>query len=176
MQLHSSHIIRSLKMCHGCFFFGGIFISWTTKQLPFFLFDRENHLTLTASFIGAVSLIFCIKGNPFGQFLMVVFSVFYGIISFSFSYYGEMITYLGMTAPMAVFSLFSWLHNPYFSCDFCFLFYIRRCAHRQSTSQYHLCWHQLSGSIFNFFQKSFLCRCLCSQWSCADPSMGFGSA
>lgn len=31
----------------------------------------------------------------------------------SFRYYGEMMTYLGMTAPMAVFSLVSWLKNPY---------------------------------------------------------------
>lgn len=89
------------------------FSSTMVILISFFLFDRENYLTLTASFIGAASLIFCAKGNPFGQFLMVVFSAFYGIISFSFSYYGEMITYLGMTAPMAVFSLFSWLHNPY---------------------------------------------------------------
>ena len=37
----------------------------------------------------------------------------YGVISFSFSYYGEMITYLGMTLPMAVFSLVTWLRNPY---------------------------------------------------------------
>jgi nicotinamide mononucleotide transporter PnuC len=44
---------------------------------------------------------------------MVVFSFIYGIISFTFSYYGEMITYLGMTMPMAVFALISWLRNPY---------------------------------------------------------------
>ena len=37
----------------------------------------------------------------------------YGAISFTFAYYGEMITYLGMTAPMAVFALISWLRNPY---------------------------------------------------------------
>ena len=44
---------------------------------------------------------------------MIIFSVLYGIISFTFSYYGEMITYLGMTAPMAVFALISWIKNPY---------------------------------------------------------------
>ena len=44
---------------------------------------------------------------------MVIFSILYGIISYTFSYYGEMITYLGMTAPMAVFALISWLRNPY---------------------------------------------------------------
>lgn len=90
---------------------------WLTSAalitVSFLIFDRENYLTLIASFIGVTSLIFNAKGNPFGQFLMVVFSILYGIISFTFSYYGEMITYLGMTAPMAVFSLFSWLRNPY---------------------------------------------------------------
>ena len=81
--------------------------------VSFLLFDRENFLTLAASVIGATSLIFNAKGNPFGQFLMVIFSVLYGIISWSFAYYGEMITYLGMTAPMAVFALVSWLKNPF---------------------------------------------------------------
>ena len=77
------------------------------------MFDRENFLTLLASLIGVTSLIFNAKGNPVGQFLMVLFSLIYGIISFTFSYYGEMITYLGMTMPMAVFALTSWLRNPY---------------------------------------------------------------
>ena len=44
---------------------------------------------------------------------MIVFSILYGIISYSCSYYGEMITYLGMTAPMALFSLVAWMKNPY---------------------------------------------------------------
>lgn len=81
--------------------------------VSFVIFDRERFLTLAASLIGVTSLIFNAKGNPFGQFLMVIFSVLYGIISFKCAYYGEMITYLGMTAPMAVFSLISWLRNPY---------------------------------------------------------------
>ncbi|MCM1334408.1 MAG: nicotinamide riboside transporter PnuC [Bacteroides sp.] len=79
----------------------------------FLIFDRGNYLTLAASLIGAVSLILCAKGNPLGQLLMIVFSVLYGVISFGFHYYGEMATYLGMTAPMAVVSLISWLKNPY---------------------------------------------------------------
>ena len=79
----------------------------------FVIFDRENYLTLSASLIGVTSLIFNAKGNPFGQLLMVIFSLLYGVISYTFSYYGEMITYLGMTMPMAVFALISWLKNPY---------------------------------------------------------------
>ena len=81
--------------------------------LSFCAFDRENYLTLAASLVGVTSLIYNAKGNPFGQFLMVIFSLLYGIISYTFSYYGEMITYLGMTMPMAVFALISWLRNPY---------------------------------------------------------------
>ena len=81
--------------------------------ISFTVFDRTNYLTLIASLLGVTSLIFNAKGNPFGQLLMVVFSLMYGIISYTFSYYGEMITYLGMTMPMAVFALISWLRNPY---------------------------------------------------------------
>ena len=81
--------------------------------VSFLAFDRTNYLTLAASLIGVTSLIFNAKGNPFGQFLMVIFSLLYGAISYAFSYYGEMITYLGMTMPMAVFALISWLCNPY---------------------------------------------------------------
>lgn len=81
--------------------------------ISFALFDRESYLTLIASLVGVTSLIFLAKGNPLGQILMVLFSILYGIISLSFAYYGEMITYLGMTAPMAVLALISWLKNPY---------------------------------------------------------------
>lgn len=88
-------------------------ISVSLIVCSFCLFDKSNYLTLTASVIGVTSLIFNAKGNPFGQLLMIVFSLLYGIISFKFSYYGEMATYLGMTAPMALFSLISWLKNPY---------------------------------------------------------------
>ena len=92
-------------------------ILWCSSVLliitSFLIFDRENYLTLLASLIGVTSLIFCAKGNPIGQVLMVIFSIVYGIISYSFAYYGEMITYLGMSGPMAAFALIAWLKNPY---------------------------------------------------------------
>lgn len=81
--------------------------------LSFCFFGGGNYLTLIASVIGVTSLILNAKGNPTGPVLVVVFSVLYGIISFTFSYYGEMITYLGMTAPMAIVTLIVWLKNPY---------------------------------------------------------------
>ena len=87
--------------------------SMTLILAAFCLFDRESYLTLIASLIGVTSLIFATKGNPVSQVLMIVFSVLYGIISFSFAYYGEMITYLGMTLPMSAVALVAWIRNPY---------------------------------------------------------------
>ena len=88
-------------------------ISNILVTISFFLFDRSNFLILSASFIGVTYLILNAKGNPLGQALVILFSILYGIISYKFSYYGEMITYLGMTMPMAVFALISWFRNPF---------------------------------------------------------------
>ncbi len=79
----------------------------------FCIFDRAGYLTLAASLIGVTSLTFNAKGNPIGQVLTIVFSLIYGYISLTFTYYGEMLTYLCMTMPMAVIALISWLRNPY---------------------------------------------------------------
>ena len=68
---------------------------------------------VTASLIGVTALIFIAKGYVLGQILTVVFAVFYGIISVMFKYYGEMITYLFMTTPMAIVSAVEWYKNPY---------------------------------------------------------------
>jgi len=76
------------------------------------LFMRSDPLSLSASLIGPAFLILNAKGHPLGQLLTVVFSVLYGILAFRQTYYGEMITYLGMTAPMAVYALAEWLRHP----------------------------------------------------------------
>lgn len=79
----------------------------------FCVFDGKNYMSLMTALTGILSLLFIVKGNPIGQMLTIVFSVTYGIISFYNRYYGEMITYLAMTAPMAVLALVSWLKHPY---------------------------------------------------------------
>ena len=90
---------------------------WITSlaliTVSFLLTKEKDLLSLLASLIGATALIFVSKGYVLGQVLTVVFSVFYGIISFFFQYYGEMITYLCMTSPIALMSVISWLKNPY---------------------------------------------------------------
>ena len=78
-----------------------------------FMSPSGGTLSLAASLIGVTALIFNAKGNPTGPALMVIFALLYGYISFGFAYYGEMLTYVCMSMPMAVFSLVSWLKNPY---------------------------------------------------------------
>ena len=90
---------------------------WNSSVLiivaTFIIFEEKDYLTLIASLIGATFLILNAKGNPLGQFLTIVFSLLYGIISYRFDYYGEMITYLCMSMPIATIALISWLKNPY---------------------------------------------------------------
>ena len=81
--------------------------------LSFWVYSDGALLSPMASTVGLTSLIFCAKGHPVGQALMIVFSALYGVVSFSCAYYGEMLTYLGMTMPMAVLSLVTWLRHPF---------------------------------------------------------------
>ena len=76
-------------------------------------FQAGDALSLIASLIGVTALIFVAKGHVLGQVLTIVFAVFYGVISWAFRYYGEVITYLCMSAPMAAVALVTWLRNPY---------------------------------------------------------------
>lgn len=77
--------------------------------ITFFAFQDNDYMKLCASIIGATALILHAKGNPIAQIFMITFCILYGIISYSCAYYGEMITYLGMSMPMAIFALVSWL-------------------------------------------------------------------
>lgn len=81
--------------------------------LSFFCTHNTDYLTLAASLLGATSLIFVAKGNVLGQFIVIVFGILYAIISYSYAYYGEMITYVGMTLPSAAVSIIVWLKNSF---------------------------------------------------------------
>lgn len=70
-------------------------------------------LHLLTSLLGVTALIFMAKGHVMGQLLTIVFGLLYGLISYQYAYYGEMITYMGMTVPMAAVAAVAWLKNPY---------------------------------------------------------------
>jgi len=69
--------------------------------------------TAAGTLVGVTALIFLARGDVWGQILTVVFSLLYAVTSWQFRYWGELITYLGMTLPMAVMSIVSWLRHPF---------------------------------------------------------------
>ena len=81
--------------------------------LSFIISQDSGYLGFISSLIGVTALILCAKGNPLGQVFMIVFCCMYTYISYTFSYYGEMITYACMSLPMAAVSLISWLRHPF---------------------------------------------------------------
>ncbi len=88
-------------------------VSLLCAAIAFILSPERDALTLIASLVGLTSLILNARGEVLGQALMVLFSLLYGAISWTFRYYGEMITYLGMTAPIAAAAVVSWLRHPF---------------------------------------------------------------
>lgn len=103
-----SNPIKSLTKREWCLWLGSLFMVIISNVLT----GNIDILTLTAMCVGITSLIFAAKGNVWAQILMIIFSILYGIISWRFRYWGEMITYLGMTMPMAVWSTVTWIKNP----------------------------------------------------------------
>ena len=88
-------------------------VSVIVVTASFLLSPDKDYLTLAVSLVGVSALIFVSKGRVFGQVLIVAFAVLYGIVSFHFKYYGEMITYLFMSTPMAICAIISWVRHPY---------------------------------------------------------------
>ncbi|HBF44668.1 MAG TPA: nicotinamide mononucleotide transporter [Clostridiales bacterium] len=88
-------------------------VSCLTITFAFALSKFKNVLSFIGSLIGVTSLIFNAKGNVVGQFLSVGFAIFYGIVSATFKYWGETITYLCMSLPVDIIAVISWLKHPY---------------------------------------------------------------
>ena len=139
-------------------------------------------LTLVAALTGVTSLILAAKGNVWAQILIIVFSILYGIISWQFRYWGEMITYMGMCMPMAIWSTITWIRNPSeenenevaiqklnrkhidsFLCDRyrCILLYFRIFEYTESCIKYGLCCNQFSGGSTHYAAFFFLCIGIC---------------
>ena len=99
---------KALTKFEWCLWIGSV-IAVTVS----FLIYSTDYLTLAASLIGVTALIFISKGMVIGQVICVIFAVFYGIVSYFFGYYGEMITYLCMSGPIAMMSVISWIKHPF---------------------------------------------------------------
>lgn len=88
-------------------------LSLLTVLLSNILCGKMDPVNLAATGLGVTALIFIARGDVWGQILTVIFSILYAVVSFRFRYWGEMITYLGMTLPIAAMSIVTWLKHPY---------------------------------------------------------------
>ncbi len=102
-------ILNYLSKFEWCLLIGSL----ATILITYFAFGSKEYIKLIASLIGTTALLFNAKGNLIGQLLIIVFGCLYGYISYQFRYYGEIITYMGMSVPMAIFALVSWFKHPY---------------------------------------------------------------
>lgn len=87
--------------------------SVVTIIASYLISGNSGLLEMISSLIGVTALIFVAKGLIIGQAMTVLFSIFYGVVSLSFHYYGEMMTYLFMSAPIALLATIEWLRHPY---------------------------------------------------------------
>lgn len=78
-----------------------------------FLLGGNDYLNLVTALIGVTALTYMAKGEPLGQILTSIFSIIYAVASYTFHYYGEMITYLAMTLPSSIFATIVWFKNPH---------------------------------------------------------------
>ncbi|MBQ9760642.1 MAG: nicotinamide mononucleotide transporter [Clostridia bacterium] len=87
--------------------------SVTVVALAFFLGGRMGVISFIASLLGVTALIFVAKGDVTGQFILVFFALLYAWVSWEERYYGEMLTYVGMSAPAAILAIVSWVRHPF---------------------------------------------------------------
>ncbi len=109
MKMNIIKSIKNLTKTEKALWIGSLLVVFISSLLS----PDTDWLSAITSLIGAGALIFVCKGDPIGQLISIVFALLYAIVSFRFRYYGEMITYLGMTLPAAAWALFTWLRNPY---------------------------------------------------------------
>ncbi len=101
--------IKSLTKFEKLLWFTSVLVITISFLTP----QDKNYLTYFASIVGVSALIFVAKGNVLGPMIFILFSITYSIVSWDLKYYGEMITYLCMSMPMAIMTVTSWLKNPY---------------------------------------------------------------
>lgn len=101
-------IIKYFSIFEWCLYLLGVALI----LLFYILFKNKDYISLIGALVGVTALIFVSKGNVIGQIITVIFSIFYGIVSYSYKYYGEMITYLCMTTPIATAAVITWIKNP----------------------------------------------------------------
>jgi len=72
---------------------------------------KAEILTTICSIVGIITALLLAKGKNLGQIFGLLIVALYSIVSFKNKYYGEVIIYLGITLPMYIIGIVSWLKH-----------------------------------------------------------------
>ena len=75
------------------------------------LIFKSDALTMLASIVGVLCVLFTAKGLAVSQFLGIAIAILYSIVSYRNGYYGEMIIYLVIMLPMHIWGVIEWLKH-----------------------------------------------------------------
>lgn len=88
-------------------------ISLTVVAVTSLMAPDVHPVTFAGTLVGVTALIFMARGDVWGQILSAAFGVLYAIASWELRYWSEVITYLGMSLPMSLMAIVSWLRHPF---------------------------------------------------------------
>lgn len=72
---------------------------------------NSDVLTPVCSIVGIITALLLAKGKYMGQVFGVLICLLYSIVSFRNEFYGEVIVYLGISLPMYVMGIISWIKH-----------------------------------------------------------------
>ncbi len=77
----------------------------------FFISNEKSYLSLFASVVGVVSVMFTAKKLKFAPVLSIAYNLLYAAVAFTQSFYGEVIVYLCVLLPLSILTLVGWLKS-----------------------------------------------------------------
>ena len=72
---------------------------------------KSDLLTPICSIVGIITALLLAKGKYMGQVFGVLICILYSIVSFKNKFYGEVIIYLGISLPMYIMGIISWIRH-----------------------------------------------------------------
>jgi len=77
----------------------------------FFISTEKSYLSLFASVVGVVSVVFTAKKLQFAPVISIGYNILYAVVAFTQKFYGEVIVYLCVLLPLSILTLIGWLRS-----------------------------------------------------------------
>ncbi len=77
----------------------------------FIISSEKSYLSLFASIVGVVSVVFTAKKLQFAPVIAIAYNILYAVVAFTQNFYGEVIVYLCVLLPLSIMTLVGWLRT-----------------------------------------------------------------